>query len=110
MSYEWEVWVWVVLGWNSLWGATNNHTGEIFFCRQVSQVTLAKSRERVKQAINRRLFMDEDDDVEEATLCETLRDDQAGVDAIDIFLGVDLTDSVERQVNKSNKTEPKIQT
>ena len=54
--------------------------------------------------------MDDDDDFEEATLCETLRDDQAGVDAIDIFLGVDLTDSVERQVNKSNKTEPKIQT
>ena len=101
MSYEWEVWVWVVLGWNSLWGATNNHTGEIFFCRQVSQVTLAKSRERVKQAINRRLFMDEDDDVEEATLCETLRDDQGTeVDAVDIFLGVDLNASVERQVKK----------
>ena len=33
--------------------------------------------------------MDDDDDFEEATLCETLRDDQAGVDAIDIFLGVD---------------------
>ena len=58
---------------------------------------ISKTRKRVKQARNRRLFMDEDD-FEQSEKQETLREIEDGHDAVDIFLDADFDDGVERQV------------
>ena len=62
-----------------------------------SAVRMNKTRERVKQARNRRLFMDEMDFEDGAQ--ESLREVDGGRDAMDIFLEDGLDDNVERQVN-----------
>ena len=61
-------------------------------------VKIVKTRERVQKARNRRLFMD-DDDYNQTEEQETLRNEERGRDAIDIFLGGELDDEAERQVH-----------